>query len=336
MIGALFMLYLAEEAKRHADSIDELKKRWENIQRKLLDIRNTMNLLEDKENFQRNVEALQSELDDTSAWCERAQAERLGGNLLIHVRNRLRGLRQLRARLAELRAQAIVLRDKPLPAPHKQGVEDAARRVAEQYDALLQQLSQREADIKQAISKKPADSAEDEFKLLQSTVQAMEAQVIAEHAVTAERDVMQSKLAALAALQRQFGELQGTYERVVRERRSCARGSVQELDFRSSVENLVTKFEDTRTILQQKIDKLENGRLVSVPRVCAGVCACADWCVCAGLQLTQRLADDSAALARWLDAVELWLSEHSAVPLGEQDQLERLLDASNVSLKDSF
>ncbi|KAJ8709448.1 hypothetical protein PYW07_009274 [Mythimna separata] len=266
-----------------------------------------MTLVEDTEKFHSNVEALQRELDETSAWSARAQAERAGNNLLIHLRNRLRALRQLRARLTELSASAIVLQERALPPERRQRVADAAKRLADNYDALLQQLTQREADIKQAISKKPQQTTEDDFKLLQTKIQEMEAQIIAEHAMVSTPDAMEAKLAALAALQRQFDELQATYERVVRERRDSAeKGSVQELNFRCSLENLVTKFGDTRTILQQKINKLENG-----------------------LQLTRQLAEARAALAGWLDGVEQFLQAHPRAPLGEQDQLELLLDKSN-------
>lgn len=79
-------IYVKEEAKRHQESIEDLKKRWESIQRTLLDIRNTLNLLEDKDNFNRNVEAFQRELDDIEAWKERMLNEKPTNNQLIHLR----------------------------------------------------------------------------------------------------------------------------------------------------------------------------------------------------------------------------------------------------------
>lgn len=219
-----------------------------------------MSLLEDEENFHNKVETLQRELDEVDAWRDKMRDERPSGNLLIHLRNRLRGLRQLRARMAEVAAAAILLRERTPPGARAQLVADTAARLASQHDGLLQQLTQQETDLKRAINQKPPETVEDDFDALQKKIQAMETQIMSEHAMIAARDVMSGQLQRLRALLAQFSALQATYDRVVRERRdACEKGSVQELNFKSSVENLVTKFGDTRTILQQKINKLETG-----------------------------------------------------------------------------
>lgn len=251
---------LAEEAKRHAESIEELKKRWENIQRSLLDIRNTMNLLEDKENFYKNVEALQRELDDVHAWKDKMLSEKPSNNQLIHLRNKIRLVKQLEMKLKELNAQSIILLTKQIPKAHKDDIESDSTRINDAYEQLLLFLTTREAEIKLAVSKKPPKQAEDEFKGLQNRIQTMEAQIIAEHAMISTPDEMAAKIEQLTKLRREFDELQSTYDRVVQDRRdNYEKGSVQELNFRSSLENLVTKFGDTKTILEQKISKLENG-----------------------------------------------------------------------------
>lgn len=248
-LKALYVFFIAEEAKQHAESIRDLKKRWENIQRKLLDIRNTTKLFEDKEKFHNDVEALQRELADIDGWCGKQQAERATHNLLIHVRNRLRALRALGGRLQDLGDQ----------------------RLAADHERLLQLLTARETEIKQAISKTPPETTDDDFKTLQNKIQEMESQTILEHAMVSPPDDMRARLQRLESLRQELQQLQGTYERVVNERRQAHRGSVQELNFKSSLENLVTKFGDTHTILQQKIDKLQNGEGCSCS-VCACVC----------------------------------------------------------------
>lgn len=252
------LLYIAEEAKRHAESIDDLKKRWENIQRTLVEIRNTMNLLEDKENFYRNAEALQKELDDVHAWNDKMLAEKPSNNLLIHLRNRIRTVRQLEMKLKELNAQAIVLLSKPQPAPQRLQLRERADLLGQRLRQLLQRLGEREAGARRALGQ-PAPLERD-FRALQAALQPMEAQIIAEHAMVSGRDRMTDKIQQLTKLREQFDELQSTYDRVVKDRReNCEKGSVQELNFRSSLENLVTKFGDTKTILDQKINKLEKG-----------------------------------------------------------------------------
>lgn len=50
-----------------------------------------------------------------------------------------------------------------------------------------------------------------------------------------------------------------------------------------------------------------------------------------GLKQLQQLEEDSRELTAWLDAVEAFLQENAYIPIGESEQLDRLLDASNVS-----
>ncbi|CAB3224722.1 unnamed protein product [Arctia plantaginis] len=298
---------LQEEAKRHQESIEELKKRWESIQRTLLEIRNTMNLLEDKENFNRNVEALQRELDDIHAWKERMLNEKPTNNQLIHLRNKIRAVKQLDMKLKELNAQSIILLTKPISKTHKDEIETDSKRINKAYEELLLHLTKREVEIKLAVTKKPVDKHNDDFKSLQNRIHQIEMQIISEHAMISSRDVMSSKLDELNKLRQEFDELQSTYDKVVKDRReNYEKGSVQELNFRSSVENLVTKFEDTKTILQQKISKLENGA-----------------------KLMEQFEQESAAVGQWLDKVEQFLRDNEYVPLGEVELLERALDTSN-------
>lgn len=53
-------------------------------------------------------------------------------------------------------------------------------------------------------------------------------------------------------------------------------------------------------------------------------------CVAGGLLLA-RLREAQAELRGWLAALQLLLRDAEPAPLGDQDPLERLLDASNVS-----
>lgn len=83
---------------------------------------------------------------------------------------------------------------------------------------------------------------------------------MAEHAMVTARDDMEKKLSDLTLLQKELEELQHTYDAVVKERREkYEKGSMQELNFRSSVENLVMRYGDSKTILETKISKLEKG-----------------------------------------------------------------------------
>ncbi|XP_075984488.1 dystrophin isoform X7 [Anticarsia gemmatalis] len=298
---------LEDEAARHARSIAELKARWDGIVRRVLALRNTLNLLHDKRNYGARVAELRRQLGDVRAWRDRTRQDKPSNNLLIHLRNKIRAMKQLDMKLKELNAQSIILLTKPISAAHKSDVEADSKRINEDYEELLLELTKREVEIKVALNKKPADRHEDEFKSLQSDVQAMEMQIVSEHAMICARDVMGAKLRELGALQARFAELQDTYDAVVRERRDhYEKGSVQELNFRSSLENLVTKFGDARSLLQGKITKLENG-----------------------VKLLDQLEQDSAAVSSWLDSVEQFLQEHEYVPLGEVELLDRLLDTSN-------
>lgn len=83
---------------------------------------------------------------------------------------------------------------------------------------------------------------------------------MAEHAMVCDRVAMEKKLKDLTQLQKELEELQNTYDAVVKEKREkYEKGSTQELNFRSSLENLVTRYGDSKTILETKISKLEKG-----------------------------------------------------------------------------
>lgn len=218
-----------------------------------------MNLLEDKENFHNSIEAFTNQLDDIHAWKDKMLAEKPTNNQLIHLRNKIRVLKQLEMKLKELNAQSIILLMKPIPKPHKDDIEAETKRTNEAYEGLLLHLTKREVEIKLAISKL-TDDHEDDFKSLQNRIQNIESQILAEHAMISSRDRMETKIEELMRLKKQFDDLQSTYDNVVKERREkYEKGSAQELDFRSSLENLVTRFGDTKAILEQKISKLENG-----------------------------------------------------------------------------
>lgn len=164
-------------------------------------------------------------------------------------------------KLKELNAQSIILLTKPISKIHKDEIESDSKRISKAYEELLLHLTKREVEIKLAVAKKPVDKHNEDFKGLQNRILQIETQIISEHAMISSPDVMSSKLDELHKLRREFDELQNTYDKVVQDRReNYEKGSVQELNFRSSLETLVTKFEDTKTILQQKIDKLENGK----------------------------------------------------------------------------
>ncbi|KAG6458770.1 hypothetical protein O3G_MSEX011047, partial [Manduca sexta] len=298
---------LQEDAKRHAESIDRLKKRWENIRRTLLEMSNTMNLLEDKDNFNKNVEAFQKELDEIHAWKNKMLKEKPTTNQLIHLRNKIRLAKQLEMKLKELNAQSIILLTKPLPKAHKDEVEADSKRLNDAYEELMLYLSKKEVEIKLVVNKKPEEKHEDEFKNLQNKVNEMESRIISEHAMITSPQRMRDKLLELTRLREEFVALQTSYDSVVRERsEKYDKGSLQELNFRSSLENLVTRFGDTKTILDQKMNKLQNG-----------------------VKLLEQLESSSTELKQWLDGVERFLEENEYIPVGEVEPLERLLDTSN-------
>lgn len=250
----------ADEAQQHAASIHSLKQRWENIQRTVLDIRNTINLLEDKDSFYSNIQAFNQELQDIHAWKDKMLTDRPTNNTLIHLRNKIRAMKQLEMKLKELNAQSIILLTKPISKSHKDEIDADSKRTNEAYEDLLLSLTKKEVEIKLAVGKKPKAKHEDDFKNLQSRIQAMEAQIIAEHAMISSKEQTAEKIDELNKLKSEFDELQTTYDSVVKERREMyEKGSVQELNFKCSLENLVTRFGDSKAILEQKISKLEEG-----------------------------------------------------------------------------
>ncbi|CAG9568434.1 unnamed protein product [Danaus chrysippus] len=304
---------LAEEAKLHAQSIEEVKKRWEGIQRMLLDIRNTLNLLEDKDNLYKNINAFESDLQDIHAWKDRMLKETATNNQLIHLRNKIRTLKQLEIKLKELNAQSIILLTKAFSKTHKDEVEADTKRINEAFEELFLHLCKKEVEIKVALNKKLSPiQTEDEYKAVQRKIQEMESQIITEHAIISTRDDMTQKLEELRHMRRQFDELQASYDTVVKEKREkFEQGSLEELNMRSSVENLVLRFDDCKTILEQKIDKMEKG-----------------------ISLLGRLEDEQKAVDSWLEGVRRFIEEHRDVPLGEIHMLEELLDRSNKFLEE--
>nr|XP_049693576.1 dystrophin, isoforms A/C/F/G/H isoform X3 [Helicoverpa armigera] len=289
---------LQDEAQRHAESIDDLKTRWENIQRTILDIRNTMNLLEDKEKLGSDTEATQRELDEADAWLQALAREPPAHNQLVHLRTRARALRALAPRLGELQARAAALHAR-LPAP---ALSAAAAALAQQHARLLDALAARVAAC--------GAGAE---RALPARLHALQEQALAQHALLAAPPAMRAERERLADLRRQLLELHDAAQQQRRDR--AAPSQAHELDFNNSMENLLSKFEDTKTILQQKITKLENGE--------------------AQMQQLEQL---SAEVSAWLDAAERFTRECDALPLGDQDALERLLHTSNEfeEQKESF
>ncbi|XP_063538770.1 uncharacterized protein LOC134748000 [Cydia strobilella] len=298
---------LKEEADQHAKIIEELKQRWDDIQRGVTSLRNTMNLLQDKDSFHRAAASLRDHLRDTAAWRDRALRDRPGHNQLIHLRNKLRALRQLDIKRKELDAQSIVLLTKPIAPAYKEEIETTARRLGTEYEELLNYLTAKEVEIKLAIGRKPQEPVKDEFENLQRKIRDIESRVIVEHVMFSPVESMENKIEELRSLRRELEELQAGYDEVVRARRQrYEAGSVQELNVRSSLENLVTKFGDTQVLLEQKIDKLENG-----------------------VKLVKQLEADTTELKRGLDKLDKFLADNEFIPIGDVQLLESLLDTSN-------
>lgn len=205
---------------------------------------------------------LRAQLEEAREWRRRAQAEQPSHNRLIHLRNRLRALRQLEPRLAELEARGGAL-PTSLPQRLRDDVDGESKRTKEQLEELLAQLAEMEAEMKAGSGRARARGRhEEEFRALQAQVADLEAQILAEHADFTMREETENKIQHLKGLQSRFEELQSTYDAVVRERREkYDSGSVPDLNLGSSVENLVTKVGDCKTILQQKIEKLEKGKM---------------------------------------------------------------------------
>lgn len=181
-------------------------------------------------------------------------------NQLIHLRNKIRQLKQIEPQLQELSAQAIVLQTKPLSAAHKDNIDKETKKLQQEYQETLTLLMQKEQDIKLALKKRPGQKHEDDFKSLQAKIQNIEAQIISEHAMYSSVEDMKKKIEDLNGLKKELDDLQAMYDGVVRDRRDkYEKGSVEELSFRNSLENLVFMFGDTKNILDQKIGKLEKG-----------------------------------------------------------------------------
>ncbi|CAK1546843.1 unnamed protein product [Leptosia nina] len=297
---------LREEAQRHSESIEALKRRWEEIQRGLTDIRNAINLLEDKDSFYRNLRLLQTDLQDVSTWRDRTQSDKPSNNHLIHLRNKMRLMRQLQIKLKELNAQSIILLTKPIPKCHKDYVETDTKRINEEFEELYTYLSKREVEVKLAINKKPLETNEDEHNMVQRRIQDMEGQIIAEHAIISSKEEMEKRLVELKRLQINFEEIQSSYDKVVREKKQYERGSVEELNLRSSLENLVTRFTDSKTILEQKIQKLQRG-----------------------IELLDTLEKESNEVKVWVQQVQQFVDKYTTVPLGDVTALEKILIDSN-------
>ncbi|XP_063382009.1 dystrophin-like [Cydia fagiglandana] len=298
---------LKEEAEQHAKIIEELKQRWDDIQRGATSLRNTMNLLEDKDSFHRAAASLREALQDAQAWRDRMLRDKPSNNQLIHLRNKLRALRQLEIKRKELDAQSIILLTKPIAPAYKEEIESTAKELGTEYEELLNYLSAKEVEIKLAINKKPQETVKDEFENLQRKIQDIESRVIVEHVMFSTAESMENKVKELKSLRSELEELQAGYDEVVKARRQqYEAGSVQELNVRSSLENLVTKFGDTQVLLEQKIDKLENG-----------------------VKLVEQLEADTTELKQWLDKLDKFLADNEFIPIGDVQLLESLLDTSN-------
>lgn len=107
--------------------------------------------------------------DEIQAWKEKMLTDQPTNNQLIHLRNKIRNVKQLEMKLKELNAQSIILLTKSISKTHKDDVESDSRRVSDVYERLLSDLCAREVEIKLALSKKPAERHEDDFKGLQAS-----------------------------------------------------------------------------------------------------------------------------------------------------------------------
>ncbi|XP_048478276.1 dystrophin, isoforms A/C/F/G/H-like isoform X2 [Plutella xylostella] len=166
---------------------------------------------------------------------------------------------------------------------------------------------QKEQDIKLALKKRPGQKHEDDFKSLQAKIQNIEAQIISEHAMYSSVEDMKKKIEDLNGLKKELEDLQAMYDGVVRDRRDkYEKGSVEELSFRNSLENLVFMFGDTKNILDQKIGKLEKG-----------------------VELVTSLTARVSSVRGWAARAQEFVSDHSSVPVGDTEKLEALLDQSN-------
>ncbi|KPJ15471.1 Dystrophin, isoforms A/C/F/G/H [Papilio machaon] len=251
-----------DEAQRHADSIAELQRGWEEVRELAARLEAALEALRDAREVAEGAASLRAQLEETREWRRRVQADRPSHNQLIHLRNRLRALRQLEPRLEELVARGGALLARPLPQGLRDDVENETKRTKEEFEEMVAHLTEKEAEMKAGLGQRAQGRGrhEEEFRALQTQVADLEGQILAEHADVSTRKETESKIQHLKRLQTRFEELQSTYDAVVRERREkYDSGSVPDLNLASSVENLVTKVGDCKTILQQKIDKLEKG-----------------------------------------------------------------------------
>ncbi|XP_047511119.1 dystrophin-like isoform X7 [Pieris napi] len=295
-----------EEAQKHAESIESLRRRWEGIRRSLTEVRNAVNLREDEEAWRDSARGIRTSISEVRAWRDRAASESPCGTLLVHTRNRARLLRQLQPKLEELNAHSIILLTKPIPQDHKDDIEADTKRINDEFHEMLTFLGRREVEVKLALNKRTLDNDEDEHKTVQRKIRDMEGQIIAEHAIISTKEEMEKKLGGLRRLEREFEDIQSSYDKVVKEKKLYERGSVEELNLRSSLENLVTRFTDSKTILAQKIQKLEKG-----------------------IELVAGLQADLSEVSSWVQRVQTFVDEAPTPPLGDTAALEALLIKSN-------
>lgn len=194
-----------------------------------------------------------------SAWLSRARADRPSTNLLIHVRNKLRALKRLDARRTDIAARLILLREKPLPRRAADDLQRDCERTTAQYEQTVSEATARETELKLALNKR-SPPHEEPLTALRSRLAALEARVLSEHALLSDGKRTSSALEALQSLREEHAALKSAAdEALARRQDEYERGSVQDINVRSSLEDIVAKVADTRTILDTKIDKLQKG-----------------------------------------------------------------------------
>lgn len=255
-------MFVLDEAKQHAKNVNELKKRWEKVQQAIFDIRSAISLLEEKENYYKKFEVLQNEVDEIITWKEKMLSEKPSNNQLIHLRNKIRTLKQNEMKIKELNAQSIVMLTKTMPLSHKNEIENDSKRLNETFEELLAYLIKKEIEIKKAINKK-SNKMDNDYNNLQIKINTIESALLKEHAMVSSEDVLTEKIDNLKEVQKDFDDLKSSYDDVVRDKKEkYAVGDRDKgMKLASSVDNLITKFSDTRSILEQKIAKLEKGKL---------------------------------------------------------------------------
>lgn len=217
-------------------------------------------MLEEKDNYYKNHSTLQNEINEINTWKDKMLKEKPTNNQLIHLRNKLRVLKQNEMKLKELNAQSIVLLTKSLPETHRNEIDTDSKRINEEYDELVKYLTEKEAEIKRIVHKK-GTKMEDDYKNLQSKISKIESVILNEHAMIASEDKMADKIDNLKKIQSDFDNLKSSYEDVVEKKKEkyAENGGSKGMKLATSVDNLVIKFSDTKTILDQKIGKLEKG-----------------------------------------------------------------------------